>query len=121
MAFARALFPLVAFAALTPVVSPEGCYLPGPGDAAGGGIEEPPASCPPSAPQEGCPCDDEAALGCTDDGLVHEEAFMCVEGAWEDVYDTTAADDAFCTHPSLVYNYCAFIDGAVWTNCTVGP
>jgi len=94
------------------------CYYPGEG--------EPPNSgdvgfCQPGAPEEGCACAVEGELGCTDDGFTHDEAFVCQDGVWSDVYDTSEADGLFCDHPDLEYNFCAFVEGEAWSNCTVAP
>ena len=75
--------------------------------------------CEAYAPMAGCPCAVDESIGCLDDGLVHEEAWICDGGAWVDEYGTARADELFCGHPDLVYNYCAWIEDHALANCTV--
>ena len=112
MKMVGAAFFLLAQSQMTPA----GCVVTDPGD--DGTVDEP-EICNADMPEEGCPCAEEGTIGCFDDGLVHEEAFMCSDGVWVDAYGTEAANDAFCPdHEDFQYNYCAWVEGEVWSNCT---
>lgn len=112
MNIVRTSIALAATAALQQAI-PAQCSAPLPDDGAGG------PSCPASAPASGCACEPEGALGCTDDGYTHDTAFVCQGGVWVDLYNTDEADELFCPDPALAYNFCAWVEGEVLTNCTL--
>ena len=68
-----------------------------------------PETCPETQPEQDCACEPEEALGCTDDGVEHQEAFVCVDGVWADVSGTPDADLAFCGSVDAHYAAC-FVD-----------
>lgn len=109
------LTTLLTAMVVTQVSGADSCYVPGeqPGDGVGEGV------CAPDAPEPGCPCAEDGTLGCEDDGFTHDTAFLCKGGVWIDAYGNPEADALFCDSPELEYNFCAWVDGAVMTNCTV--
>lgn len=99
----------------SPDGTPTGFEMPTDGE---NGVDSP--FCAENQPLETCPCAVPGAVGCVDDGFTHEEALVCIDGLWVNLAGTAAANAYFCPeHPDFVYNFCAWIEGEVWANCTL--